>query len=613
MFTMKEAGRRIIFACMFILFGVMQVFAHQNEFPFRTTVKVNPTGAGTAYATYDGTQQTATSSQRNYDATIPSWNDPTTATVTLSATPATGYRFLRWEDGANNVISRVSSTTASQDYNATGASYNTKYPWWDFLFHAFPYKQYTTQRSFTYTAFFGQLGSVIAKVADGQESVGSADILEETFAPGDEITLVASNINGSEFEGWSFSHWELNGTTVSNEKELKVTVPSTEVTLTYVAYFEKANTEYYCFIRNKSTGKYLKLSDIKDCSKPNNNNNPVSSFNGSFTLVDNTDGKAISDPGCVFILTGTANNHIVNKASLISQSISVGFRQNSKIINDNTYGLKIEPASTGTYLISSNYHATQSGQSADIPLYFRDNNGTPDMAGVRSATSEWEILELSRSTLSQNYFGAKPNAAITRDGKYYTTLYTTFPYELQSGTAYFVNHESIEPYGDEGKYRVVCKEVADGKVPANSAVILELDATDVASNKILPLPLNTEINGLTDNYLQGNIKVVHGEKSGDGTIYVLSVGNSIGMGFYKLKTGTSIPDNKAYAYLPEEAQSVLQNMVFSFGEEGEQTNTRSIVLPIDLSSDAIYDLQGRRVKHPSRGIYIVNGKKYVVK
>ena len=135
----------------------------------------------------------------------------------------------------------------------------------------------------------------------------------------------------------------------------------------------------------------------------------------------------------------------------------------------------------------------------------------------------------------------------------------------------------------------------------------------MASNKILPLPLNSEINELTGNYLQGQIKVVHGEKSGDGTIYVLSVGNSIGMGFYKLKTGTSIPDNIAYAYLPEEAQSVLQNMVFSFGEEGEQTNTRSIVLPIDLSSDAIYDLQGRRVKHPSRGIYIVNGKKYVVK
>ena len=611
MFTMKEAGRRMVFACLLILFGVLQVFAHENEFPFRTTVRVSPTGAGKAYASYDGTANTPTTSENNYDATISSWNDPTSATVTLSATANTGYRFLRWENAAGTVISRTSTTTDSQSYNTDGASYTTNKPWWDIL-SLFPYKIYSTRRSFTYTAYFGLLGSIIAKVADGQESVGSADILEETFSPGDEITLVASNINGSEFDGWSFSHWELNGTTVSTDKELKVTVPSSETTLTYIAYFEKANTEYYCFIRNKSTGKYLKLSDTKNCATPTDQNNPVSSFNGSFTLIDNTDDKAISDAGCVFIVKGISNNNIVNKATLISQNISVGFMSGSKIINDNTYGLKIEPASAGTYLISSNYHATSGNHSADIPLYFRDNNGTPDMAGVLSTTSEWEILELSRSTLSQNYFGARPNAALTRDGKYYTTLYTTFPYELQSGNAYYVNSESIEPYGDEGKYKVVCQEVADGKVPANSPVILELDATDVSSNKLLPLPLNTEISPLSGNFLQGQIKVLDGNKSGDGKIYVLSTGG-IGLGFYRLKNGTAIPDNKAYANLPEEAQSVLKNVIFEFSEQGEQTNTHQIELPIEISSGDIYDLQGRKVQQPSRGIFIVNGKKYVIK
>lgn len=610
MFTMKEAGRRVVFTCMFVLFGLLQVFAHENEFPFSTTVKVYPTGAGKAYASYDGTAKTPTTTEQKYDATIPSWNDPTSATVTLSASANTGYRFLRWENENGTVISRTSTTTDSQPYNTTGANYSTNKYWWDFL-SWFTWKEYSTERAFTYTAHFGLLGSIIAKVADGQESVGSADILEETFSPGEEITLVASNINGSDFEGWSFSHWELNGTTVSTDKVLKVTVPSSETTLTYIAYFEKANTEYYCLIRNKSTRKYLKLSDTRTCSTPTNNNNPVSSFNGSFTLIDNTDDKAISDPGCVFILKGTSKNNIVKKATLISQSISVGYVNGSKIINDNDYGLTIEPASAGTYLISSNYHATNGEHSADIPLYFRDNNGTPDMAGVRSATSEWEILELSHSTLSQNYIGAKPNTALSRDGKYYTSLYTTFPYELQSGKAYYVNSESIEPYGDEGKYKVVCQEVADGKVPANSPVILELDATNVASNKILPLPLNTEINPLSGNYLQGHITVVNGNKSGDGKIYVLSTGG-IGLGFYKLKTGTTIPDNKAYANLPEEAQSALQNMIFSFGENDEQTNTHQITLPIEISND-IYDLQGRKVDQPSNGIYILNGKKHVVK
>lgn len=613
MTTMKEFGKRLAFACLFALLGISQIYAAQNQFPFRTTVTVSPTGKGTAYASYDGYEQTATNNSRNYDYMWYDWEDPGTATVTLSATEGTGYRFLRWTNEAGETISQTRTTTDSQPYNNTGASYNTRYLIEGFLIKLFPYKVYNTRRQFKYTAHFTPLGNVIARIANGQENVGSANILEENFTPGDQITLVASNINGSEFNGWSFSHWELNGNTVSTEKVLRVTVPTTQTTRTYIAYFEKANTEFYCFIRNKSTGRYLKLSDKKACSKPSDSHNPVSSFNGSFTLVDNTNDKAISDPGCVFILTGTSNNNTVNKATLTSQSIPVGFQQNSYIINDNTNGLKISPASAGAYLISSIYQASESGYSADIPLYFRDNNGTPDMATAHSATSEWEILELSRSTLSQNYFGAKPNAALTRDGKYYTTLYTTFPYELQSGTAYFVNSESITPYGDEGKYKVVCQEVADGKVPANSAVILELDATDVASNKILPLPLNTQINALSGNYLQGQIKVVHGDKSGDGTIYVLSVGNSIGLGFYKLKVGTAVPDNKVYAYLPEEVQSVIQNMIFSFGDKGEETHLHEIVLPEDVTGSVIYDLQGRRVSQPSRGIYIVNGKKFVIK
>ena len=33
----------------------------------------------------------------------------------------------------------------------------------------------------------------------------------------------------------------------------------------------------------------------------------------------------------------------------------------------------------------------------------------------------------------------------------------------------------------------------------------------------------------------------------------------------------------------------------------------------DVAGKSIFDLQGRRVLNPSNGIYIVNGKKFVVK
>lgn len=606
--------RHIMSICVIVVLGVVNAFAGQSTYPFRTTVNVSqtPTGAGRAYASYDENAREATTTSKSYDGTIPDAStDGTTATVTLSATANTGYRFLRWEDESRNIISRTATTTTTQDYDITGASRTRHNRWWDIL-NVFPYYTYNTRRVFSYTAYFAMEGNVIAKVATGQEAIGSADILEEELTPGAEITLHASNINGSEFNGWSFDHWELDGVEVSTSKELKVTVPTTDQTLTYIAYFVKADTEYYCFIRNKATRKYLKLSDQKDYSKPTDNSNPVGSFNGSFTLVEET--RAISDPGCVFTVAGTSKNNGINKATIVAQGVAVGYLPGSKIINDNTYGLTISPASSGAYYISAHYEAKEHGTTLEIPLYFRDNNGTPDLAGARSATSEWEILELSTSTLSQQYFGLAPNEALKKGDKYYTTLYTTFPYQLQSGTAYYVNHESIVPYGDEseGKFRVVCQEVANGKVPANQAVIIECEGLYPEDNKIVPLPQSESNTTIDGNFLRGNIAFKDGAKSGNGKIYVLSVGQKTGLGFYKLKTGTSIPDNKVYTSLTEEQQSFAKNATFSIGDNTTSIQ-EEIVLTEDIAGNEIYDLQGRRVKSPKKGIYIVNGKKFIVK
>ena len=599
--------------CVIVFGGVVNAFAGQSTYPFRTTVNVSqtPTGAGRAYASYDENAREATTTSKSYDGTIPDAStDGTTATVTLSATANTGYRFLRWEDESRNIISRTATTTTTQDYDITGASRTRHNRWWDIL-NVFPYYTYNTRRVFSYTAYFAMEGNVIAKVATGQEAIGSADILEEELTPGAEITLHASNINGSEFNGWSFDHWELDGVEVSTSKELKVTVPTTDQTLTYIAYFVKADTEYYCFIRNKATGKYLKLSDQKTYSKPTDNSNPVGSFNGSFTLVEET--RAISDPGCVFTVTGTSKNNGINKATIVAQGVAVGNLPGSKIINDNTYGLTISPASSGAYYISAHYEAKEHGTTLEIPLYFRDNNGTPDLAGVRSNASEWELLELSTATLSQNYFGLAPNAALKNGNKYYTTLYTTFPYQLQSGKAYYINHESIVPYGEEseGKYRVVCHEIADGKVPANEAVIIECQGTQPEDNKIVPLHQSESVSGLTENYLHGHIAFKNWDKKGDGTIYVLSVGKASGLGFYKLSSKTSIPDNKAYSKLNAEQQSFAKNFMFSIGDT--ETDVQEIVvLTDDKAGNSIFDLQGRKVENPARGIYIVNGKKLVI-
>ena len=573
--------------------------AARNSYLYRTVVSVSPTGAGTVYASYvadDGHRiENPTSSGNQYDATVRSYNN--NVSVTLHATASPGYRFLRWVASDGTIISSTnSSPTTTLTYNTNGAS-NT--PHYGFLGIG-RYTEYTTRRSFSYTAYFAVEGSVVARVASGQEQVGTAVVADDEIVPGEEVTLVASTINGSELLGCAFDYWELNGQKVSESSEIKVTVPTS--TVTYIAHFAKADTENYCFIRNKVTGRYLKLSDTKAYTEPTENN-PTSSFNGSFTMQNAT--KAISDPGCVFILIGQDDNGGVKNASLICQGKSVGYQSGSVVI---TKALRVSPLNEGTYTISTVY----SKGGNDYTLYFRDNNDTPDMAIATGETSEWEILNLNRATLNQYYFGAAPNALLERDGKYYTTLYTTFPYELQSGKAYYVNSESIK-HEDE-KVIVTCKEISGGKVPANQGVIIECDATDPFANKILPLAFTaTDIPNLDDNLLQGHIKIQHGSRSGDGsTLFVLSSVGDAGLGFYRLSSGTAMPDNKVFVILDDELQNAAKNALFRFSDDAA-TGIRDMAPAVEKSGDAIYDLQGRKVEKTTRGVYIVNGKKLLVK
>ncbi len=52
-------------------------------------------------------------------------------------------------------------------------------------------------------------------------------------------------------------------------------------------------------------------------------------------------------------------------------------------------------------------------------------------------------------------------------------------------------------------------------------------------------------------------------------------------------------------------------MGYPFG--GGATGIESLIANEKSASNEVFDLQGRRVVRPAKGIYIVNGKKIVVK
>jgi hypothetical protein len=80
--------------------------------------------------------------------------------------------------------------------------------------------------------------------------------------------------------------------------------------------------------------------------------------------------------------------------------------------------------------------------------------------------------------------------------------------------------------------------------------------------------------------------------------------------FRKTTSGT-LAANKAYLEIPAGAGARALSIVF---DDEQETTAIESVAPKAVAKDNIYyDLQGRRVAQPTRGLYIVNGKKVVIK
>ena len=259
---------------------------------------------------------------------------------------------------------------------------------------------------------------------------------------------------------------------------------------------------------------------------------------------------------------------------------------------------------------------------------FVNNNNTDTYFGpelpVTGDAAMW-ILEKVDDT---NYFGVKPSTNMRgRDGKYYTTLYVDFPFQIKGDVkAYTI--EGVEAKNADGYYFAKVKKLAQqgDVVPAQTAVVLECNSTNPADNQLLPQ--GDEKFNPSDNRLCGIFfgEAINGLTVKDGTgaehnvtrdnirAFNINTADSRNpIGFYKVKSNvTNIPGNKAFLVLTN-AEAQAKGFVLEF-EDGGTTGIETIEnSKHSTESGVYYDLQGRRVENPTRGVYIVNGKKVVIK
>lgn len=130
------------------------------------------------------------------------------------------------------------------------------------------------------------------------------------------------------------------------------------------------------------------------------------------------------------------------------------------------------------------------------------------------------------------------------------------------------------------------------EIPANNAVIIEAATNDYE------LPVIDSAAAIEDN----DLKVSDGTVTGD-NIYVLANKNSV-VGFYKLGAGVTVPAGKAYLQVEAAGRDFI-----GFGTETTGIkNVESV-----KGEGEVYNLKGQHVAAPTKGLYVVDGKKVVLK
>jgi hypothetical protein len=168
---------------------------------------------------------------------------------------------------------------------------------------------------------------------------------------------------------------------------------------------------------------------------------------------------------------------------------------------------------------------------------------------------------------------------------------------------------------DKTRRELTLVEIADKVINPGQAVILKSNQANIL------LKRNERIlKGGTGDYAQNVLSgfdKLSDRPTNQGTIYTMGALDTDGdgvkeVGFYRLKDSvTTLKARRAYLAIPAGSEAGIR---IRFDGDDTATGIDEVQSTIDkVQSATIYDLQGRRVVNPTKGIYIVNGKKVYMK
>ena len=440
----------------------LQSFANNPTFYYQIYSEAKPTGYGKVYAS-DKEEPPTDSQYKDVRGTAITGEGALaevkaiTKTAYLWAKPEDGYMFTHWArfNPNNDEETVISWSKYTSEIFTTGGTTPDE------------------AKKVSYRAYFAKKGALYPVSSD--EGLGTVMIDIPDNKIGDEVTITAqADKLAGKFLGWRFENSQELIT--NNPYTIKVNNSNKG---TYTAVFESKETAtkgLYCYIRSARSNRRLGVTgSVKDSITIDERE-----FKHSLMLLPNGNFRTHNIPSTVIKVTGeSTKSGGLKGVEMIAQGVSTYTLAGAKF--------RVERADDGKYYI----FGFSRGISAYIKDFGRGKRSIEFIGNVISPTlanrlliegeSQWYLEVIDEDNIDDNYFGAMPDANCMKKGKYYTTMYTAFPYKCMDG----VRAYTVDRLTDTGIPHL--KRIENGIVPAYTAVVLECKSTITKENRLLPL------------------------------------------------------------------------------------------------------------------------------
>ena len=348
-----------------------------------------------------------------------------------------------------------------------------------------------------------------------------------------------------------------------------------------------------------------------------------------------------SDPGTVIYISG-------DKSSLTLEAQGMN---TSKLLSDFGHGdMSLQLSSQGELKTDySGFQIDLIDYCYDYPIKKDGFCGVATLQYIRQLDTDqkkyalWKIKKINNN---DEFFGINPDVSIQvgqDEFKYYTTLFTSFAYQLSDGMKAYYIDQHIYDTNHVQEPIAELKEIADGKVPAATPVIIKCSSANVADNKVTLL--DETLNPISRNELKGRVfcfipteyedqsmkNALEFNKNTmrvigfvDGELALVDDANSTYGNSLALRSNQNkkyIPANKVYLPISSSDAAATAKGIKLLEPEAYAvaTSISKIVSEEKTVKEGIYTLTGVKVKEGNNtnnlpvGIYIINGKKQVIR